>query len=226
MSLTRLNNLVTVVKSQLLKVHDLFFNTTPQTVIIKRLKEDDTIEEVEMPNIAQINADLLEGGNAVQLAGGGRFDIATGEGWAAYFPDEITVLAYKYVLPVAEFSSFLDLLPNKLYFFEFNLFGYIWQANAWGVSLMNHKAVVSVYWDGSAFVMKAHSNQIRGLLVDLAITTPIQQESGFWGLAFKVDPEAGKLLVGLNIHPENAVAGTSHNPFVWGTVKKKVMDLA
>jgi hypothetical protein len=64
-------NLIEVVKSQLLKIHDIFFATTPANVTIKRIAEDNSVEEVEIPNIAKINADLLAAGNVIPLSGSG-----------------------------------------------------------------------------------------------------------------------------------------------------------
>lgn len=114
-------NLITVVKSQLLKIHDIFFATTPALVTIKRIKSDNTIEEVEIPNIAKINADIIAAGNVIPLSGAGD-------------------AAAKVILQSEES---LQLNNNSAYLIEVDVFGYAPLANT-NKSFLHHKASLGV----------------------------------------------------------------------------------
>lgn len=85
-ALMKINNLITALTSWLTQIFVLYFSNTPANATVKRIKSDGTLENVEIPNIAQSKLDLLSAANiffaSAHLAGD-----AGGAGYVELAPD-------------------------------------------------------------------------------------------------------------------------------------------
>lgn len=68
-ALSKLENIITVIKDQTLKIQEMYFSNTPQTITVKRLNAEGEPEDVDLPNIAKIHEELLAAGHVIPISG-------------------------------------------------------------------------------------------------------------------------------------------------------------
>ncbi|MGI6394484.1 MAG: hypothetical protein ACOX2F_07135 [bacterium] len=220
-------NLVEVIKSQLLKVHDIFFSPEPKLVTIKRFAEDNSVEDVNVPNLAKINADLLETVGVIELEGTALTweDLVNLSQHDDYNKDNIELnghTAYQKVAPVEGHEEAFNLLPGEVAFVTVKVFGL-------DVSKTElpycHEADIIMYNDGSGGVLHLKGGNSNGSLLKhdaSSVDDVVGPEMGMYGFAAILFDETPHLRLALllNVWPVEKT-DTAPVPKLWGTAKIK-----
>lgn len=152
----KLDNLVTVVKDQLLKLHDLIYGDSAD-VNVKRITSDDTIEEISIPNIAKIRADLLSAGSYVPLTKG-NFSIVS--------PYRL----FEVVPKTGNESSFL-IEDNNAYVFEVEVYAFNKGIPTLSKAFASSKCVVTIHRSGETITVGTYDTDGK-FMANSALDTP------------------------------------------------------